>query len=227
MLVQETMQTNGKNVPVKKQARAITFDLYDKNHAKRKDTEAFVANGFKAAYNADINHFLPMLLQLTMLDQKAVLGLRSATSTLFIEQYLPRTRELMSYFHPATAKQDVIEIGNLHSSNKALTAQLLLVTAVALFMCEKKYMVFSATAQVRHMLTKTGINLESICKANKAKLVDSAEHWGSYYQTSPEVIVVDLHNVMNVVSTTSHYHGMFRKLSQDIAKLSNQLRINL
>ena len=65
------------------------------NDEHRNALESAVKDGFLVAYNATLKSFMPLLCQYTTSEGQCTLGLRQATSSLFIEQY---TAEPIEHF---------------------------------------------------------------------------------------------------------------------------------
>lgn len=139
-------------------------------------------------YGANINVHYPVLLSLQnpQGDILAALGLRPASNNeLFLEQYLEGKIE--SYI--PTKRHQIVEIGNLASNSQG--ASLLLFTALSAYLSERNYThaVITGTNSLEKKLDRMGLALQRIASADPRLLSYKNEHWGSYYETNPQVLV--------------------------------------
>ena len=89
------------------------------NDEHRNALESAVKDGFLVAYNATLKSFMPLLCQYTTIEGQCTLGLRQATSPLFIEQY---TAEPIEHFLlEQTPRSKIFELGNLCSTHRRAT----------------------------------------------------------------------------------------------------------
>jgi len=198
-------------------ASSLNMDVFSEHSANRDKVEAFIKAGFMKTFGANISVTMPFLLSVSEGKLKAALGIRPATSGLFIEQYLDKPIERLSFFlsHHAN-REDIVEIGNLYSNSNRFTIPLFLVTAVSLFCLNFRFMAFSGTNKVIDLINKAGIDYEYICEATPGQLENSIDEWGSYYETKPIVVVVSLAQVMQVIEANAFYGKLFKGLSQKI-----------
>jgi hypothetical protein len=196
----------------------------------RAKTEAFIKKGFNNAYGANINVTTPYLLSLQQGNLKSALGVRNAKECLFVEQYLSLGIELeLEKMGVSIARKNIAEIAHLYSNAKVFTLPLLLVTAIALHFKEFEIMVFTGTAHVLNLISKTGIDVHLITKADPQKLVKTdtnnteSDNWGSYYQSNPQVAYICLADVVQVIQGTPKFAEMFNDLSPQVANVVTQL----
>jgi len=221
--------THLSNHPVatlKAQPHSLTLDIdaFSWQCAGRKEVEAFIKYGFQKAYAAKIEVSMPFLLAVNNGKLKAALGMRSARSKLFIEQYLPCPIELHSEFiNKNISRRQIAEIGHLYSNARKFTIPLFLVTAVSLFYLDFKYMVFSGTERVLEIVAQAGIEMTYLSAANPAMLDSSDDDWGSYYETNPQVVLVSLSSVMTAIDSQPIYEALFKQLDKKIVKVCGQL----
>lgn len=173
---------------------AIDLDTVDSTG--RAALESRIADTFARHYDARIQHFMPFLLSLKLYTQLgAVAGLRlAAQSTLFLEQYLDGRVEqaVASAYKTPVDRAQIVEIGNLASAAPGSAAILFGVLPVILRQAGLRWVVCTATPQIRSMLAKLEFSTRMICKADAALLGDQQAEWGSYYDSSPNVIVGDV-----------------------------------
>jgi len=202
----------------------ITVNLSLPFRSNRKNLEAFVFRGFKNYYQANIQHFLPNLVSISKGNNvKSVIGFRSASSQpLFIEQYLDHSIE--TYFkNEAIERHQLGEFGNLIGTNRALTLQLFIITFVALSQNGLKKLVFCATPQVKSMFENFSVSTQYLGSANPQKIGAQLQHWGSYYDTQPELLAIDVKQVMSIIENSNQLSSITAKYSKEI----NQLYSNL
>ncbi|MCC2617084.1 thermostable hemolysin [Aestuariibacter halophilus] len=217
-----TLQTRQ---PAVEQRPALRVSAVTALSKRKKDVETFVKQGFARHYNADIHHFLPVMVFAQGHAIQAALGVRSARQGLFVEQYMPDNVEQTLAQHGIDAQaEQVAEIGNLHSRSSAYTLPLLLVTGMALHQAGIEHLVFCATPKVARLLERRGLSLVRLCPADPRKLLPSDDHWGSYYDSNPQVIALDLAQVKRTIDHSLELTSLYKLLKQDVAAVYQQLR---
>jgi len=174
----------------------VEISLISKREAPRKEIERFIQCVFRSAYGARINHFPPHLLSMRQ-DGKvlAALGLRSAMdSTLFLETYLDKPIESTISEKAARPidRNRIIEVGSLASAHGGGARALIITLTAYLSGASYEWAVFTATPQVRNNFAKLGIELMPLVLADKNRLGDDQQAWGSYYEQSPMVVACDV-----------------------------------
>lgn len=203
-----------------KPAPKMRVQLMHETHPDRTAADAFIRDGFKKAYSADIHVSMPVVIALEKSGFKAALGMRSAKHTLFIEQYLslPIEKALVALGQePCRAK--IAEIGHLYSNSSNFTLSLLIVTSLLLYKQCYTTMVFTATEQLADLLTKFGLHPSFIAQADPAKLLLSGQYWGSYYDTQPKVMVLKLSDVVSLIASNKLFKVMAEQLALQIESL--------
>ena len=202
--------------------------LAPKGHPQRAAIESFIASGYQKSYQAIIKHFMPSLLTITDGNKQAALGIRFAGEQFFIEQYTKCPVEQLQFFTSASVQANQIaEIGNLYANNPRFTIQLFLLMSVSLFINDIKYIAFAGTKKVRRLLKRTGIELHEVCSASESDLEGKSNIWGTYYQAEPEVVAIELEQVMKVIANNTSYQQQFENLTNEIADLSSQLKLQI
>ncbi len=161
----------------------------------RQELERFIYNSFRLAYGAHVHHFMPQLMSLR--DAKgellAVCGLRSAgAEKLFLEAYLeePVDRVLKAKTGRKIGREDIVEVGNLAGFRPGMGRHLIAVLTAHLHEIGVHWVAFTAIPGLRNAFTKLGIELTSICPADRTKLpMECQAGWGSYYGKNPHVMV--------------------------------------
>ncbi len=168
----------------------------DRLDSHRFELERYIATIFHAAYGATVMEFLPLLCSLKRHGSyQAALGLRSASAgTLFCEQYLEHGVHwhINKRFGRSVRDNQVMELGNLVSSEPGQAVWLYLLVVRALQQAGVGYLLFAANRAVRASIRRCGFEYRTLCDADPACLGDRAAEWGSYYRGQPQVILADL-----------------------------------
>ncbi|WP_054452475.1 MULTISPECIES: thermostable hemolysin [Pseudoalteromonas] len=195
-----------------------TFVCVTDQTPTRARIESTIKAGFAAAFNAQVQQFMPLLCELQVASDTCTLGLRCASTPLFIEQYLPTPIE---HFVNAS-RQHIYELGNLCSSHRRATLAHFVVVNEALYNSGTEYLVFCATRKVRALLKVLGINCTEIALANSHALLHPAD-WGSYYDNQPTICVVDLKYAHECILNTPALFNIKQQYIQATAKLLHKL----
>lgn len=171
--------------------------------ATRARLQDFIHRRYAETYQADVSHFLPLLLSSASEQEvQAVLGLQpGASGRFFVEQYLSapiediisKVRQQAGTNLPPVIvdRRRVIETGNL-ASLKGGSQRLFIVLTELLYQAGFDWVCFTATPQVAALLQRLGFAPEILAKADPACLADGGRSWGSYYQNNPSVLVGDV-----------------------------------
>lgn len=180
-----------------------TVQLVQRTDAKRQQVEQFIAAGFAAAYQADIQQFMPQLLTVSARGAlQAVLGVRGGQSEkLFVEQYLDADISfVLRDIGIVTSRAQIAEIGNLYAANRHYTLLLFVITAFALHQAGFRHLVCCATPQVQNLLGRHGLQLQTLAEGDPTRLTGDASAWGTYYQSHPMVCHLDLAQAMALIT---------------------------
>lgn len=182
------------------------------NAEDRPELERFIYNSFRLAYDAQVRHFMPLLVSLRDAkgDLIAVCGFRNAgAEKLFLETYLdePIDAVLSSKSGEKVLRRDIVEIGNFAVFPPGMSRHMITVLAAYVRTIGAQWMVFTAIPKIRNAWKRLGVNLTQICEADKERLdCDYREEWGSYYDSCPYVVAVNvpecyslLHNNLKLV----------------------------
>jgi hypothetical protein len=172
------------------------FDLHAANSQQRGQLERYVARCFARAYKAEVTEFSPLLLDVKCAGNiSGVAGIRMAgTSPLFLEHYLdvPVEEVVENTFGEAVSRNDIVEIANLAALRPGACQLLLLMLAGVLHTAGFRYAAFAGTDQIIKTVHKLSEAVRPVGIADPSRLGADADHWGSYYDTSPQLLVVDL-----------------------------------
>lgn len=205
-----------------KKADSVTFDMdvcFISDGSIRDEITQFIQSGYKKAFNADISITMPALLYIEDKSLKAALGLRGHCEEFFIQQYLDKPIiKLIQEKSPSTLLEHVVEVGSLYSNSTRFIIPLFMVTAVTSYLLGKKFLVLSGTAHVINLLSKSGVAYQEITRAEKDKLRPSSDSWGAYYDSNPQVVIVSLYEVMQLIESNKFYKKLLARLSDQIEK---------
>lgn len=169
------------------------------------EIKSFIENIFYRSYHAKISVNFPKLMALTNRNNKLVsaVGVRNAADNrLFLEQYLDQNIEeiLSGLTKSKVERSDIVEIGSLASSQKN-AAQCIYIALSAYLKNENyKYAVMTGTEYLLKYFKKAGLKPQILAKADRSKLIDKNVYWGTYYETNPKVMVLDVANGYEVLN---------------------------
>lgn len=160
----------------------------------RTAVEAFIAAGFRKAYDARLSEFMPELVALhdggTL---AAACGLRHAEgSRLFLEQYLDTPAErMLDGLTPGAERRTIVEVGNLSIARPGYARHLVAGLTGLLHERGMQWALFSAVPVLRNNFIRLGIPLFDLGPADPSRLPAAARAcWGSYYLQNPRVTAV-------------------------------------
>ncbi|ASD69527.1 thermostable hemolysin [Pseudoalteromonas piscicida] len=188
----------------------------NKTCGARGELEHAIHSGFAHAFGADIHEYYPLLSHLNYRQSDCFLGLRFATKdALFVEQYLNCPVE--QCLSMVAERSHIAELGNLFSTGRMATLSHFIVLTQALLESDIRYLVFTATKQVRALMKLCQVEVNKISLAHGT--IASAKDYGSYYQCAPMVCSVDLHQAQQVITNTEMYQHLLQGLKMEIASL--------
>lgn len=163
----------------------------------RPQVEEFINSCYKDSFGAYLNSFLDNLYEFKINDiLVGAFGVSSAKNhKLYLEQYFDIPIELVigDIFNTTNInRQDIIEIGNLCTKKAGLTKIMMLELAQDIYNKNIKYVVLTATKQVQNILINMGLDIKKIGDAKQTMLTDMKTNWGTYYQTNPEIFVINV-----------------------------------
>ncbi len=170
--------------------------LIDKYSARRAEVEEFSKNIYRRFYGAELTTFPTELLAITYKTKEIIscIGMRpAATSSLYLEQYTEGTieRKVAALTGRNLDREQIVEVGTLAIRSKSTCHMMIAALAGVLIKRKEKHLVFTAVKAFRNTLTNLEIPFMRLAKASAAQLRDNS-NWGSYYNASPEVILIDI-----------------------------------
>jgi hypothetical protein len=79
-------------------------------------------------------------------------------------------------------------------------------------------MVFTATEQLANLFDRFGLSANVIAQASAAKLSKSFQNWGTYYNTQPKVMSLNLADVNALISANRLFKVMAEQLLPQITQ---------
>ncbi len=188
----------------------------------------YISEQFARVYGAQVEAFLPQLLSVScQAHHRAALGVRSAVGdTLFLEQYLPHPVEQILEVASGcdVPRETIAEVGNLVSTRRGASQLLFVITAAALHQAGMQWVVFTATDEVRAMLSKLRYTPLELGVATAASLRSNAGLWGDYYATRPQVLAGDVDAAMAQIQQHEVLRAILSTHRQSIDEVAMQLR---
>ena len=159
----------------------------------RGELERFIAERFHIAYGAQVKHFCRHLLGTrdAVGAWKAAVGFSpAADGALYLEHYLDRPVEavLSEALGAPVPRRHIVEVGNLASTAKGCGCRFLPRLRRHLLEREYRWVVFTATRQVRSILEHCAFEARALAPAAPSRLPDGGAGWGTYYANDPNVM---------------------------------------
>jgi hypothetical protein len=207
---------------------APVFAVHAPGSAARPMVERFITARFRAVHGASVSEFMPALLTMACGGGlTAAAGVRAAQrQPLFLEQYLslPVEQALARLQQQSVQRAQLVEIGNLVTSQGGSSYLLFLVLAATLERAGFEWVVFTATAPVRKALVRLGLETHGLGDADPARLTRSPpEAWGSYYASRPRVVAGKIADAMAVLHRRRLYASVLTLFNAPIETLSETI----
>lgn len=207
--------------------QSIEFKLSTDSASDRSHIETFVGEVFRDRYGAEIQSFLPLLISLSSGQKyRATLGLNPAErGPLFLEQYVDRPIEqiIAQLKRTPTSRQSIVEIGNLASRHQGSTILLFISLLTLIQLTGFRWVVFTATQEVRRCIAKLGLELTPVCPADPNRFGGEPLTWGSYYATQPYVMLGHIDEGYRRCRENPLLDATLQSCDKDIRQLAHQL----
>lgn len=202
--------------------------LHSVQSARRIQVESYIAGHYARVYGACINDFLPLLLEFVLGNTPVgALGMCPAEcGPLFLEQYIDQSVEqcVANHLQRPVSRGSMIEIGNLVATGKGCSPLLFALLVNALLRANYQWMVFTATPQVKKLIGRLNYQPDVLGLADPARLGEGAGKWGSYYQSKPSIMLVDIPRGAEAISSVSVMNPVFQEYRGVAESLAVQLR---
>lgn len=165
---------------------------HDETNTERPEVEAFIQAVYAKHFGAAVTSFAPVLVSLR--DNSGIVaaaGYRPASlGPLFLERYLssPVEQVLGGPFEQHTIRNATVEVGHLSSNKAGAGKRLILMLGPHLAREGFRWVVTTATAELRHIFSRIGLTPLALGVATPEALGADADQWGSYYDHSPVVV---------------------------------------
>jgi hypothetical protein len=204
------------------------FALHDARSLRRPELENYTARCFERAYRAEVTDFAPLLLELCCTGSiSGVAGVRPAGhEPLFLEHYLdePVERVATAVAGQSIGRHEIVELCNLAALRPGACQLINIMLATVLYGAGFRYAGLVSTAQLERIVRKQHFVVESITAADPARLGAVSARWGSYYDSEPNVILVDLSATMAALHDHRLSAAIIRHYATTIDRLVDQLR---
>lgn len=201
------------------------FILAETVNDTRNELEGFIRQGFAKCYDAQVNTFLPLLLGIKTKQLRAAVGVRRASSPLFIEQYLSTSiTQALAEKGIEAERSQIAEMGNLYSQSHRFTLPLIMTVVMGLYLTDVRHLVFSGTDKVRQLLTALGFPMHHLAQACPDHLADDASDWGSYYANQPQVMSLDIEAAIKVAFQKRELHDLLAIVQANSEHLITPMR---
>jgi len=173
---------------------------------ERAEAEGFVRAAFLAAYEAQVEHFLPTLMALRNDTGRllAVLGLReSGPEQLFLERYLDRPVEqaLSAAAACPVDRASLVEVGNFAVGAAGGGRWLITALTAYLYAAGHSWTVFTCGPELQNAFRRLGVELVDLGEADPKRLAaDEEARWGSYYDQKPRVMAANVARSHQILS---------------------------
>jgi hypothetical protein len=178
-------------------ASVKSIEIHNRDSEKFAELSRFISDVFDRYYKAQITVGAPKIM--AVIDQKdqamSALAIRPANlENLFLEQYLeaPIEEVLSKKLGKKVSRREIVEIGSLASKRKHAARFLYVALAAYLKARGYKYVVATGTSYLYEYFSKAHLHPQILGPADKEKLVDKNTNWGTYYDSNPQVMVIDV-----------------------------------
>ena len=174
--------------------RRHRLHVCEQDDVQRAELEHFIQGAFACKHAARVRTFMPTLLAMRN-EQGSVCGVagfRSAQNdSLFLERYLdtPIERAIGAAVGGEPSRAQIVEVGNLAGISCRAAMRLVVELPRLLLARGHRWIVFTATDRVRHLLAAYDAPLIELAAAHANRVSGMADDWGRYYDTDPRVMV--------------------------------------
>ncbi|PVZ42665.1 thermostable hemolysin [Pseudomonas sp. CC120222-01a] len=189
------------------------LSLHVHDDENRGELEHFIHQCFANVHHADVHHYLPELLALRDSHGRliAATGMRPASSgPLFLERYLdePLENAISRVAGVPLGRECMVEVGNL-ASLSAGSARIMITTVTWLLATRGlQWVAFTGASTLINSFQRLGLVPTVVAQADPARLDESLQHWGHYYDQHPQVFVGNIHQGFERLESA----GVFRRL---------------
>lgn len=170
-----------------------SFSVVDHDSEERALLEARIRSGFGTHFDACIEGFMPRFAHYRHASgATGVIGIRRASEgPLFLESYLGAPVESMiaDATGHGVARQRIAEVGQFVVDDRDIVTSFFRDLVPFLTARGYDWVCFTGTDRIRALLARIGFHGLPLARADEARLNDSADRWGRYYDFDPVVIL--------------------------------------
>lgn len=171
--------------------------LVDPTDRRRAETEAFIAQVYRARYGAELAAFLPHLLAFRNEAGalRAAVGVRGGDEgPLFVEHYLdvPAEAAIACRVGRSVPRGALVEAGNFGAVRAGDARALIVHMTHWLHLAGYRWVLFAATRQLRNTFDRLHLATVELAPAQASRLAGDASDWGRYYDTQPRLMFGDI-----------------------------------
>lgn len=183
-----------QRLKVKEQFKVLRIHA---SHTRRQDVERYVAERYAAAFNAQLQQFMPEFLVMMNTNNaiQSVCGYRSAhRESLFLEHYLPQPADevLAAALDTNIERSQLVEFGQLASFSYGFSMLHFYALIQALLAQGFQWCIFTATDPLFAMMRRFGLKPTVLAQAQAKCIANAHAVWGSYYDHAPRIMAGDL-----------------------------------
>ena len=169
------------------------FFVAERGSSLRHSLEARVRSGFGHHFNACIEGFMPDLAVYEHATRASgVIGIRNAADEpLFLESYLDHPVETVVHLisGEVVERGAVVEVGQFVVDDRDIVPDFFRDLVPFLVSQGFGWVCFTGTNRIRALLGRIGFAGFPVTLAARERLGESKDHWGSYYEHEPIVII--------------------------------------
>ncbi len=183
-------------------ACAAGFAVAEPGAPMRGRLEAYVAEVYRAHYGARVAHWAPALVGLAANGRiLAAAGYRDGAEPLFLERYLaaPIEEVIAERAGAPVHRREIVEVGHFAAMQPGEGRRLLPLLARHLAERGYRWVVSTATRELRLLLARLDMRPLALARADPAGLGADAADWGCYYEHEPVVVAGDLLRSLPVI----------------------------
>lgn len=186
-----------RTAPVFTPAAGLEVQILEAGHPDRPSLEAFIAATFRRTYGAELHHFCRTLVGCRNDDGQwtAALGFSlAADGPLFLEQYLDAALQeaVGERIGEPLSRQRFVEVGNLAAVHPGAARALIVSTTRLLHGQGLHWVAFTATTSLLNSFARLRLQPQVLADADPSRLPDAGRHWGTYYDSNPQVMFGDI-----------------------------------
>jgi len=169
--------------------------------------ESYIAGIYRSHYDARIGQWAPTLVGLAAEGRVlAAAGYRDASGPLFLERYLEAPIEAVIAARTGTrvARSEIVEVGHFAAGQPGEGRRLLPVLARHLARLGYRWVVSTATRELRVLLAHLRMRPLALGRADPDELGADAAQWGCYYDHEPIVVAGDLLRSLPLIEQGRH-----------------------